>query len=365
MYRKLLIFSALAIVFIFSSCKKDKPSFEYKIDILAKNLKVPWGLAYLPNGDLIFTERFGTINLLKKDSDSFNLIGTRPVLDLKEGGLLSIAVDPDFENTNYLFVYETVSAFNRIVRLIFKDGTITEDKIILEEIPSHLFHNGGGLRFGPDGYLYIGTGDARNPNMAQDLDSLGGKILRVDKEGNPAPGNPFGSLVWTYGHRNVQGFDWNADGKMLATEHGPSGEINGWCCHDELNLIEPGNNYGWPLALGGTELSVDSSFTPPLAQSGDDTWAPSGGSFITGKMWKKWEGEFILAGLRGERLIHFALNASADEVVNQADLFTGQYFRLRSVIMAPDGSIIFCTSNIDGKNRPFLAGDDKIYRMYK
>src|SRR5262249_2927394 len=129
---------------------------------------------------------------------------------------------------------------------------LTEDQVILSGIPEASNHDGGALKFGPDGYLYVGTGDALSPSKAQDKSSLSGKILRIDRDGNAAPGNPFGNRIWSLGHRNVQGFAWTSAGTMLATEHGPSGEF-GWCCHDELNLIQPGKNYGWPITYSGME----------------------------------------------------------------------------------------------------------------
>ena len=357
----------LFILALAQGCNKDKPipgkERHLKIKVIAKNLEIPWGMAYLPNGDFIFCERNGRINLLKKDASDHDLIMKRSV-DVSEGGLLGLALDPDFSSTGYVFIYETtLDTFNQVARLRLQNDVISEDKIILKGIPKSFNHDGGGLAFGPDGYLYVGTGDALQKYHAQDKNSLAGKILRIDKEGSPAPGNPFGNAVWTYGHRNVQGFAWNEQGRMIATEHGPSGAPIefGWCCHDEINLIEPGKNYGWPYAIGGAETD---SLTPAIYNSGNDTWAPSGGTFIKGKEWGAWENNFVLAGLRGERLIRFVLNADASQVIAKYDTLNGEFLRLRNIIQAPDGSLVFSSSNTDRINPQPLPGDDKIYKMY-
>lgn len=352
-------YSVLFLAFyFFISCKKDPsliPVREIKIDVLIKNLELPWGMAFLPNGDFIFTERPGKINLLKKGETIHNTIMLRQVQSNSEGGLLGLAIDTDFNLTHYIFIYETTDS-NRVVRLKMENDILLEDKIIVRNIPRALNHDGGALNFGPDGYLYIGTGDATIPNLAQDKNSLAGKILRVDKEGKPAPGNPFNNKIWSMGHRNVQGFSWTNDNKMLATEHGPTTEF-GWCCHDEINLIEPGKNYGWPLAIGGTETD---SLTPPLYQSGNDTWAPSGCVFV--KKAGIWQNNLLVAALRGQKIIRFILNPATGKIISKTDTLQYQFNRIRNIIQSPDGSFIFCTSNI-GSIYPPLAGDDKIYRL--
>lgn len=316
------------------------------IDVLAKNLNFPWGLAYLPNGDLLFSERPGRLSLLKKDSSNPTLLLSRQVQQNGEGGLLGIAVDPDFQSNAFVYTYETADD-NRVVRYKLIDGTLTEDKIIVQGIPKANNHDGGVIQFGPDGYLYIGTGDALQPSSAQDLQSLAGKILRVDGDGNPAPGNPFNNLIWSYGHRNVQGLTWNAAGIMLATEHGPSGDL-GWCCHDELNKIEKGKNYGWPHAHAGQEKD---GLTPAIAESGNDTWAPSGCCF-TGNS-SVWPQQVVVACLRGQRFERFSISSDANTVTGRSDTLHQKFGRLRNIIPGPDGSLVFCTSN----------GNDQIMRI--
>jgi glucose/arabinose dehydrogenase len=247
-----------------------------------------------------------------------------------------------------------VESGNRIVRLRFENEQLTEDKILLDNIPKKQFHDGGILRFGPDGYLYAGTGDARDPNSAQDLKSTAGKILRMDRNGDIPSDNPFNNYVWSYGHRNVQGISWDASGNMYASEHGPSGELNGWCCHDELNIIRKGWNYGWPFVIGND--AVENTITP-AAHSGEDTWAPGGIAHV---------GDYLVAVacLRGERLILFDFDQylHARNYVKEPSstiLYSGTLGRLRNVIAGPDGSVIFCTSNRDGRG-DVREGDDKI-----
>jgi glucose/arabinose dehydrogenase len=364
LFIKIILFTFIILQIV--TCKKDPAitnhdttSKHLKIRVFVKNLENPWGMAFLPNQDFIFCERTGKINLKKNGSEDFNLIMFRNV-KIYEGGLLGLTIDPAYSTNHYIYIYETVVEGNRVVRLKFENDILTQDQIILDSIPAANNHDGGALRFGPDGYLYVGTGDATVPNSAQDKNSLAGKILRIDRNGDAAPGNPFNSRVWTYGHRNVQGFDWNKQGKMVATEHGPTLEF-GWCCHDEINLIEPGKNYGWPIAIGGTETD---SLTPAIYQSGFDTWAPSGCTFIKGKEWGSWESNFIVGALKGQRLIRFEMNASADAVINKHDTLNGEFLRLRNIIQAPDGSLLFSTSNLGIATPPPLVGDDKIYQMY-
>lgn len=344
-------------------CKKDsRPApvtpvkKTLRLQVLVKNLQIPWGMAFLPNGDFLFVERSGNINLMKKGANTYDLIMFRQVV-VSEGGLLGIAIDPDFAANQYVFIYETNTPVNnRVVRLVMNNDQLTEDAVILTNIPASNNHDGGALRFGPDGYLYLGTGDALSPNLAQDKNSLAGKILRMDRNGSAAPGNPFGNQVWSYGHRNVQGFDWNDAGQMFATEHGPSSEF-GWCCHDEINRIEAGKNYGWPLALGGTETD---SLTAPVYQTGMETIAPSGCSFVKGAEWGAWSKQLLVACLRGEKLARFAFDGSGAFVSRNDTLAT--FGRLRNVIQAPDGSIYFSSGNVGYSTQQ--TGDDKIYRMY-
>jgi glucose/arabinose dehydrogenase len=348
-------FSLVALI----TCKRDPPlprSKKLNLSVFVKNLQIPWGMVFLPNGDFLFVERPGNINLMKKGWGDYNLIMFRNV-KASEGGLLGLTIDPDFSSNHYVYIYETnTDTTNELVRLIMNDDALTQDKVLLGNIRGSFNHDGGGLKFGPDGYLYLGTGDALQPFTAQDTNALTGKILRMDRDGNPAPGNPFNNYVWTYGHRNVQGFDWNADGKMICTEHGPTIEW-GWCCHDEINLIERGKNYGWPYKIGGTETD---SLTPAIYQTGMETIAPSGCTFIRGKQWGSWENKFMLGALKGEKLIYFDITLGG-VFVSRHDTLTNVFGRLRNVIQGPDGSIYFSSSNVGSTT--LQVGDDKIYKL--
>ncbi len=329
---------------------------EPHVAIVATGLDVPWGMDLLPNGDLMVAERNGRITRIDPGTGSKTQLTQRPALDQGEGGLLGLALDPNFNKTGWVFIYETVKDQNHIVRLKMEGETLIEEQVILQGIPKARYHNGGILRFGPDGYLYAGTGDGREPQSAQDTAGLGGKILRLTKNGEPAPGNPFNNAVYSVGHRNVQGLAWNAAGQLYATEHGPSGEIHDWCCHDEVNRITMGGNFGWPLVIGDEQHE---GCILPLAHSGMDTWAPGGCVILRGSAWGSYQGWLMLAGLRGQQLRLFDL---ANPSVEQTVWLNGRFGRLRNLLMARDGSIYFCSSNRDGRGNP-LDGDDKIYRM--
>lgn len=346
------------LLLLLSACGNSNSTQQQKIltehnttenshEILAQNLEVVWGMDFLPDGRLIFNERPGFINILNTKTKELKKIGEREIKDRAEGGLLGLAVDPDFINSKNIFIYETIQTGNRIVRMKLENDVLTEDKILVDSIPHALFHDGGILCFGPDGFLYAGTGDARVPESAQDLKSYAGKILRMDTEGNAPADNPFGNLIYSFGHRNVQGICWDKNGTMYASEHGPSGELNGWCCHDELNKIEKGGNYGWPFVIGSTKKE---GTILPLAHSGNDTWAPGGIVIHNDKLY--------MACLRGERLIEFDLQKN----YTQNHIFRNVLGRLRNIIVSPQGSLIFCSSNRDGRGNADKT-DDKIYEL--
>lgn len=344
-----IIVLVLLVSIAITGCKKDKDEpTSVKITTKISGLTNPWGMAFLDNGDLLFNERTGKISVLKNGASSPILLMTRTV-EVSEGGLLGLAIDPQFSSNHYIYIYETVVGENRVVRLLYNNDNISQDAIILSGIPASYNHDGGALRFGPDGYLYVGTGDALQPNLAQNKNSLAGKILRIDRHGNAAPGNPFNNRVWSYGHRNVQGFDWNTQGVMIATEHGPSSEF-GWYSHDELNKIEPGNNYGWPMVHGDTQSDT---LVEPIYQTGDITWAPSGCTFITGSEWGAWQNNLAVGALKAKRI--YLVNLSTTGIVNSIkDTLQNDFERIRNIVQAPDGSLYFNTSNNSG---------DKILRM--
>ncbi|MBC6459963.1 PQQ-dependent sugar dehydrogenase [Actinomadura sp. HBU206391] len=307
---------------------------------LVTGLQVPWAIAFLPGGDALVTER-DTARLLRiTPAGRVTTIGTVPGVEPGgEGGLLGVAVSPSFDRDRYVYVYFTAASDNRVVRLRY-DEDLGRPQPIVTGIPKGGNHNGGRLAFGPDKMLYITTGETGDEPLAQDRRSLGGKILRVRPDGSHAPDNPFGSRVFTYGHRNVQGVDWDERGRMYATEFGQNR-------FDEINRIEKGHDYGWP-EVEGTGGGGD--HTDPLLTWSTSEASPSGLAYAGGSLWA--------AGLRGERLWQVPLGRDGSAGRPVAHL-TGTYGRLRAVVRAPDGSLWVSTSDRDGRG-DVDQGDDRI-----
>ncbi|MBL7254392.1 PQQ-dependent sugar dehydrogenase [Paractinoplanes lichenicola] len=310
-----------------------------KGQIIAANLEVPWGLAFLPDGSALVSERDrGDIRQIPAGGGTPKKVYTVAGVDAGgEGGLLGIAVDPDYEQNKFVYAYFTASGDNRIVRFTLAGGSPT---VIFKGIDKARIHNGGRLAFGPDDFLYVGTGDAGNGSAAQDRGNVNGKILRITRDGRPAPGNPFaGSPVWSLGHRNVQGLAWGPDKKMYGIEFGQ----NTW---DEVNVIQPGKNYGWPEVEG---KEGDAKYVDPIVQWGTDEASPSGAAVAGDTLY--------VAGLRGERLWTVPLGGGEPK----AEL-NGEHGRLRTVAVAPDGALWVTTSNRDGRGDP-RNDDDMILRF--
>jgi glucose/arabinose dehydrogenase len=312
--------------------------------VLVTDLKSPWDIIFISKDEYLISEREGNIKYFsRKESKDF------PVSDVYangEGGLLGIVAHPEFKKNNYIYVYQTTRASgqiqNKVDRYIFKENSLTKDQNIISNIPGAFTHNGGRIAFGPDSYLYITTGDAQNPDSAQNTNSLAGKILRFTDEGVVPPDNPFKNAIYSYGHRNPQGMAWDSSDRLWATEHGPS-------ANDEINLIEKGANYGWPV-IRGTQNRA--GMRAPLATSGGaDTWAPSGLTF--------YENRLFFAGLRGQSLFEALVTENTVKVVSAH--FRQEFGRLRTVKQM-NGYLYILTNNTDGRGTP-SEGDDRLIKI--
>jgi glucose/arabinose dehydrogenase len=309
--------------------------------VLASNLQVPWGLAFLPDGKALITER-DTRRVLQVEADGSapKEIATITEADAGgEGGLLGIAVSPRYAQDQTLFLYYTTGDDNRVSR--WKIGSRPEP--IVTGIPVSGVHNGGRLAFGPDGFLYVTTGDASSTGRSQDLGSLGGKILRITTDGKAAPGNPFNTLIWSYGHRNVQGIAWDSGGHLWATEFGQ----NTW---DEVNRVEPGKNYGWPVVEGA---AGNADYVDPVVAWGTDEASCSGATMVRDVL--------VAACLRGERLWLMRAGPAGTLAGPPAAALVNEFGRLRAAELAPDGSVWLLTSNIS-RGDP-TADDDRLIRV--
>ncbi|MGG1572540.1 PQQ-dependent sugar dehydrogenase [Fictibacillus sp. NRS-1165] len=352
---KRLIFTLISIVFIFgcspanknTSEKNDKDAKEVaarQAEVISTDLEIPWNINKHDH-TFYMSQRPGYIIRVNGENGSKtvqNVEAAKNVLHEGEGGLLGFILAPDFDTSQEAFAYHTYkqdgTVFNRIIVLKLNGNKWTERRIILERIPGGTIHNGGRIKIGPDGRLYAAAGDAGNPENAQNTKSLAGKILRMGLDGTVPNDNPFqNSYVYSYGHRNPQGLAWDHNGKLYSSEHGQT-------AHDEINLIEPGKNYGWPVIEGSQQAP---NMVSPLFQSGDDTWAPSGIAIKNNKMY--------VANLRGESILVVDLT---DQTV---ETFFKNAGRMRDVLIE-DRSIYSITNNRDGRGNP-REGDDKLIKL--
>jgi glucose/arabinose dehydrogenase len=315
------------------------------VDTVASGLAVPWGLDFLPDGRAVVTERDTARVLVITPADGGGEgevveVGRIPeTAPQGEAGLLGVAVSPDFERDHLLYFYVCTAEDNRVVRAELDGTRLGETEPILTGIPGGFIHDGGRLEFGPDGFLYVSTGETGEDQLARERSGYAGKILRITASGDPAPGNPFDDEVWSWGHRNVQGLAFDDDGRLWASEFGSSS-------FDELNLIEAGDDYGWPTVegTGGEPDFHDPELTWPVEEA-----SPSGLAYVDGTLW--------MAALRGARLWQIPVDGtSAGEPTPH---FAGEYGRLRTVVVAPDGRLWLTTSNLDGRGTP-AAEDDRI-----
>lgn len=319
-----------------------------KIVTITTGLEIPWEISFLPNNNILFTERTGKVKLIS-DGQVTTVAQIPDVKVYGEGGLMGLAIHPNYDQNKFIYLAYTYSGSgdntrNRVVRYKYENGSLSERKVIVDNIPGAIYHNGGRISFGPDGYLYITTGDSLEPSLAQNTNSLAGKILRVTDDGNAAPENPFNNLVYSYGHRNPQGLAWDSEGRLWSTEHGRSSPSG----YDEVNIIIKGRNYGWPTIQGS---ETRTGMVSPFAQSGQETWAPGGAVFLNDSL--------FYAGLRGEAL--FELKVENGNAIIKKHLLN-EYGRIRAVDLGPDNLLYISTSNRDGRGDP-ISSDDRIIQI--
>ncbi|WP_328322158.1 PQQ-dependent sugar dehydrogenase [Streptomyces sp. NBC_00388] len=321
------------------------------VSTLTTGLDSPWGVAVLPEGDLLVSSRDkGTITRVDAETGRKSVLGkVAGVTPAGEGGLLGIALSPSYASDHLVYAYFSTTSDNRIARMFYDEKQPGGQQLgapdtVFKGIPKGTLHNGGRIAFGPDKMLYAGTGETGDQGLAQDKKSLGGKILRMTPDGQPAHGDPWAdSVVYSYGHRNVQGLAWDAAGRLWADEFGQ----DTW---DELNLIRPGKNYGWPEAEGKAGRA---GFTDPVEQWKTADSSPSGIAYAEGSVW--------MASLRGERLWRIPLDGGKPSARPQAFL-QGKYGRLRTVVSAGGDRLWLVTSNTDSRGKP-KAGDDRILQL--
>jgi len=310
--------------------------------ILETNLKVPWDIAFTGDGYLI-TERPG--NLLHITATGTVTIKLPHPVPKGEGGLLGIALHPHYEHNDIIYLYMTTGGtMNAVYRYELVNNELINELVIIKNIPGAIYHDGGRIEFGPDEKLYITTGDATKSEIAQNLKSLGGKTLRLNDDGSIPEDNPFGTAVWSYGHRNSQGLAWDTDGTLWASEHGRSGLTTGY---DEINIIEKGKNYGWPLIEG--PQTKTNMITPVLDSGPKDAWAPASLLYYRGSLF--W------GGLKGEAL--YQMDIETKEIKEH---FKNTFGRIRTIRKGPDGMFYILTSNTDSRGKP-NPNDDKLIRL--
>ena len=369
---------ATLLLILFPACHRAPPEGKgagetatagatpFRVETFASGLTVPWSIVFVPDGRIFITERPGRVRVIENGKLRTEPLAT--IADVEpsgESGLMGLTLHPQFADNHLLYLayaYRGNGQRVRVVRLKETSSGLVERKVIIEDIPAAANHAGCRLRFGPDGKLYITTGDATERELAQRLDSLAGKTLRVNEDGTVPQDNPFVGQagarpeIWSYGHRNSQGLDWQpGTNVMFQTEHGPSG-FDGPGGGDEVNIVERGKNYGWPVihhnvAHAGMESPL-LEYTPAVA--------PASGMFYRGAAFPEFRGNFFFGCLRGQCIIRVVLDGR--RVVSQERLLREDYGRIRDVAEGPDGTIYFSTSNRDGRGRP-ASGDDRILRL--
>jgi aldose sugar dehydrogenase len=349
-----------------ASTPADGQRMQFRVETVAENLEVPWAIAFAPDGRIFFTERPGRVRVIENGKLRAEPVTTiREVEPTGESGLMDLTLHPQFASNHYLYLayaYRGDGQRVRIVRFRETGNALAEPQVIIENIPAARFHAGTRTRFGSDGKLYITTGDATQRELAQRLDLLVGKTLRLNEDGSIPPDNPFTQQpnarpeIWSYGHRNAQGIAWQpGTNTQFQTEHGPSG-FDGPGGGDEVNIIEAGENYGWP-AIHHTQTK-EGMFAPLLEYT--PAVAPASAWFYRGEAFPQFRGNLFFGNLKGECLIRVVFDGR--RVVSQERLLQGQYGRLREVSEGPDGALYLSTSNRDGRGKP-AGNDDRILRL--
>lgn len=349
---------------VFETKTKD---VRFRLETVASGLEVPWGFAWLPNRDLLFTERPGRVRIIENSKLRAEPVFTVPDVEpSSESGLMDISLHPDFAKNGFVYLaysYNKDGKRVKVMRYKFADGKFIEPTIIIENVPGAPNHAGMRCRFGPDGKLYVTTGDATNWDLAQKLDSLAGKTLRLNDDGTIPKDNPFVGTagarteIWSYGHRNAQGLAWQpGSGLMFQTEHGPSFFEGKGSGGDEVNIVERGQNLGW-AEIHHTEKR-DGMISPLLEYS--PACAPASAMFYNGSGFPTMKGDFFFSCLRGAKIIRVTLNGR--KVAAQENLIEGNVGRIREMSEGPDGYIYFSTSNRDGRATP-SKDDDRIMRI--
>lgn len=349
----------------FSSNGDDR--VQYRVETVATDLVVPWALAWLPNGDMLVTERPGRVRLIENGKLRPEPVFVVPDVEPSgESGLMDITVHPNFAQNNFVYLayaYRGDGRRVKVVRYKYVDGKFTEPHTVIDNIPGAPNHAGMRADFGPDGKLYVTTGDATDWNLAQNLGSLAGKTLRLYDDGTVPKDNPFVGRegarpeIFSYGHRNAQGIDWQpGTGLMFQTEHGPSGFEGRGGGADEVNIVEAGKNYGWPEIWGN---KTQEGMVAPLLEY-TPACAPASAEFYNSDKIPQFTGNLFFGCLRGAKIIRVVLDGR--NVVRQENMFEGTFGRIREVAEGPGGYLYFTTSNRDGRGRP-AENDDRVLRI--
>ncbi len=337
-----------------------------QLEEVARGLDTPWSIVFTAPERMLVTERPGRIRVIEQGVLRPEPLHVFPEISEKgEEGLLSMTLDPFYPENRFVYVVIAYPRGNdiidKVVRLRDEGSSLVDATVLLDGIPAARFHAGSRIAFGPDGKMYVTTGDATDKNLAQDMQSLAGKVLRMNRDGSVPEDNPFpGSLIWSLGHRNPQGLAWHPDtGELYETEHGPSG-FDGAGGGDEVNRIEKGKNYGWPLV--SHEKRREGTIAPILLFTPAE--APASLLIYSGRAFPEWRGNLFFGALKGEGLMRIVLDGQDPSKVESYEKMAEVNFgRIREVMEGPDGFIYFTTSNRDGRGDP-AAADDRVFRIH-